>query len=304
MKKQIEVSKIIDSLKVVPLYDSTKKYVEIDNSDINRPGLQLAGFFEYFGKNRVQLFGMAEITYMQEMDKNILAERLNIFFSHKMPFILIARNLTPPYEFLESAKAHDVPVFMSGMTTTKLSHSAILFLDNELAPIIARHGGLMDIFGIGVFITGESGVGKSETSLELIKRGHRFVADDVVEIKKLTDSRLVGCSPDVIRHLMEIRGIGLIDVSIMYGMGSVMPEKDIDMCVYLQQGGDMNSNRLNTVNDRITLLGIDIPKVTIPVMPGRNIAIIIEVAAMNQRLKTHGYNAKDKLNQKIIDLIG
>ena len=215
MKKQIEVAKIIDALKVLPLYESTKKYVEIDNSDINRPGLQLAGFFEYFGKNRVQLFGMAEITYMQELDSSTLSERLSIFFSHKMPFILIARNLTPPEEFLQAAKIHNVPVFMSGMTTTKLSHSAILFLDNELAPIIARHGGLMDIFGIGVFITGESGVGKSETSLELIKRGHRFVADDVVEIKKLTDSRLVGCSPEVIRNLMEIRGIGLIDVSVL-----------------------------------------------------------------------------------------
>ena len=190
------------------------------------------------------------------------------------------------------------------MTTTKLAHSAILFLDNELAPIIARHGGLMDIFGVGVFITGESGVGKSEASLELIKRGHRFVADDVVEIKKLTDSRLVGSSPEVIRHLMEIRGIGLIDVSVLYGMGSVMPEKDIEMCVFLEQGGDLNNNRLGAGDDRITILGIEIPKITIPVRPGRNIAIIIEVAAMNQRLKTRGYNATDKLNQKIIDLIG
>lgn len=303
MKKKIDIQDIVDRLKVTPLCTSSKPYIELETGDINRPGMQVAGFFEYFSSERVQLFGMAEITYLQDLNPLSLRERMERFFSYHVPVAFISRNLNPPAIFLECAKRHDVPVFQSGLTTTKLTHSLITFLDNRLAPVIARHGGLMDVFGIGVYITGESGVGKSESALELIKRGHRFVADDVVEIRKLSDSRLVGRSPEVIRHLMEIRGIGLIDVSVLYGMGTVMLDKDIDLCVHLETGTNPSENRLG-VDDHVTILGIDVPKVTIPVRPGRNIAIIIEVAAMNRRLQTRGYNASEKLNQKIIDLIG
>lgn len=163
----------------------------------------------------------------------------------------------------------------------------------------------MDVYGVGIYITGESGVGKSETALELVKRGHRFIADDVVEIRKHHESTLVGTSPEAIRHLMEIRGLGLIDVSVLYGMGSVMLAHNMDLCIHLvQPGNPANENRLGNQEDHITLLGVDIPKITIPVRPGRNIAIIIEVAAMNQRLKARGYNPTDQLNQKILSLIG
>ena len=183
-----------------------------------------------------QLFGMVEMSYIQDLDPETRRERMEQYFSHPIPCVLIARNLTPPEEFLDAAKKYDVPVLMSGLTTTKLSHMTTLLLDHELAPCIARHGGLMDIYGVGIFITGESGVGKSETALELIKRGHRLVADDVVEIRKFAETDLVGSSPDVIRHLMEIRGIGLIDVSVLYGMGAVLTRKTISLCVHLELG--------------------------------------------------------------------
>lgn len=305
MKKNIKIQKIIDELHVEPLYEFTNTEITVDTNDLNRPGLQLAGFFDYFANNRIQLMGMSEITYMQELDPFTLEARLDRYFSEPMPCIFCARNLKPVPAFVEKAKAHGVPILMSGLTTTKLSHSLILFLDKELAPCIQRHGGLMDVYGVGIYITGESGVGKSETALELVKRGHRFVADDVVEIRKMSESTLVGTSPDAIRHLMEIRGLGLIDVSVLYGMGSVMLARNMDLCVHLEQPGNATlENRLGNTNDHITLLGVDIPKITIPVRPGRNIAIIIEVAAMNQRLKARGYNPADQLSQKILDLIG
>lgn len=207
MKRSIKINKFVEDLGLTPLYVGEKETMDIDTSDLNRPGLQISGFFEYFAVNRIQLFGMAEMTYMQNLSAEIRRERLEAYFSHPIPCILIARNLTPPKEFLEITKKYDVPVLMSGLTTTKLSHMTTLYLDNELAPCIARHGGLMDVYGVGIFITGESGVGKSETALELVKRGHRLVADDVVEIRKVSDNHLIGRSPDVIRHLMEIRGI-------------------------------------------------------------------------------------------------
>lgn len=304
MKRSIKIQKLIHELGLTPLYVGERDEMDIDTSDLNRPGLQMSGFFEYFAVNRIQLFGMAEITYLQDLSPETRAERLLRYFSHPIPCVLIARNLTPPPEMLEAAQQFDVPILMSGLTTTKLSHMTTLFLDNELAPSIARHGGLMDVYGVGIFITGESGVGKSETALELVKRGHRLVADDVVEIRKISDTSLIGRSPDVIRHLMEIRGIGLIDVSVLYGMGAVMLDKTISLCMHLELGDVKDIDRLGLNEDFITLLGIKIPKITIPVRPGRNIAIIMEVAAMNYRLKSMGHNPAAGLDQKMLALLG
>lgn len=304
MKRTIKIQKLIDELGLTPLYVGERDAMDIDTSDLNRPGLQMSGFFEYFAVNRIQLFGMAEMTYLQDLSSETLQERLDRYFSHPIPCVLIARNLTPPEEFLDAARKYDVPVLMSGLTTTKLSHMTTLFLDNELAPSIARHGGLMDVYGIGIFITGESGVGKSETALELVKRGHRLVADDVVEIRKISDYSLIGRSPDVIRHLMEIRGIGLIDVSVLYGMGAVMIDKTISLCMHLELGDVKDIDRLGLTEDYVTLLGIKVPKITIPVRPGRNVAIIMEVAAMNFRLKSMGHNAAAALDQKMLELLG
>jgi HPr kinase/phosphorylase len=304
MKKKIRIKEFAEALRLTPVYDTKREEFEIDTSDLNRPGMQMCGIFDYFADNRVQLFGMVEMTYLQTLDEHTLRQRIGKYFSYPIPCIIIARNLTPPSEFLQEAKKHDVPVFISGLTTTKLGHQAIFYLDNELAPVISRHGGLLDVFGIGVYITGDSGVGKSETALELLNRGHRIIADDVVEIRKIADSQLIGRAPEIIRHFMEIRGIGIIDVSVLYGMGSVMLEKEIDMCINLELGDGKDIDRLGRNANYITLLGVNVPKVTIPVRPGRNIAIITEVAAMNFRMQSKEYSADRKMDSRMLNLLG
>ncbi len=304
MKKKIKLNKFIETLNLKVLFLGENDILSTDTSDILRPGLQMSGFFEHFASNRVQLFGMAEMTYIANMSEARQKEIFEKYFSYPVPCVLISRDLQPPKDFIDAAIRHNVPVLSSPITTTKLSHSIMTYLDTELAPLIARHGGLMDIFGVGVYITGDSGVGKSETALELINRGHRLVADDVVEIRKVSDTELLGQSPEVIRHLMEIRGIGLIDISTLYGMGSVMATKYMNLNIHLELGNPINADRLGISQEYITLLGIDLPKIRIPVMPGRNIAVIIEVAVKNFRLKSMGYNPADSLNQKLLELLG
>jgi len=303
MKRVIKITDLAKAINLNIVYMGTRDTAEIDSSDLNRPGLQMSGFFEYFAVNRVQLFGMAEITYLQTLDPDTRLKRLDRFFSHAIPCVLIGRNLTPPDEFLACARKYDVPVLMSGLTTTKLSHKTAIYLDALLAPVISRHGGLMDVYGVGIYITGDSGVGKSETALELVKRGHRFVADDVVEIHKLSDDTLIGQSPDIIRHMMEIRGLGIIDVSVLYGMGSVRREKQIELSIHLEPGDVRDIDRLGTADNHITLLGIKVPQITLPVRPGRNLAIVMEVAAMNFRLKSIGQGGGEWLAQNIMDVI-
>ena len=303
MKRTIKITDLAKAISLNIVYMGTRDTAEIDSSDLNRPGLQMSGFFEYFAVNRIQLFGMVEMTYLQTLDPQTRMERLDRFFSHPIPCVLIGRNLTPPDEFLECARKYDIPVLMSGLTTTKLSHKTAIYLDALLAPVISRHGGLMDVYGVGMSITGDSGVGKSETALELVKRGHRFVADDVVEIHKLSDDTLIGQSPDIIRHMMEIRGLGIIDVSVLYGMGSIRREKSIELAIHLEPGDVRDIDRLGTADNHITLLGVKIPQITLPVRPGRNLAIVMEVAAMNFRLKSIGQGGGDWLAQNIMDVI-
>lgn len=303
MKRIIKIKDLAEKIKLNILYMGPRDSMEIDTSDLNRPGLQMSGFFEYFAVNRVQLFGMVEMTYLQTLTPEVRKNILQQFFSYPIPCVLIGRNLTPPDEFLDCARENNVPVLMSGLTTTKLSHKITQYLDEILSPSISRHGGLMDVYGVGIFITGESGVGKSETALELVKRGHRFVADDVVEIHKLSDETLVGRSPDIIRHMMEIRGLGIIDVSVLYGMGAVMQEKDINISIHLELGNIANVDRLGTEDNHITLLGVKIPQIVVPVRPGRNLAIIIEVAAMNYRLRSMGQVGTDKLDQNLLKIL-
>ncbi len=303
MKRVIKIADLAQAINLNIIYVGKRDTAEIDSSDLNRPGLQMSGFFEYFAVNRIQLFGMVEMTYLQTLDPQTRLVRLDRFFSHPIPCVLIGRNLTPPEEFLECARKYDVPVLMSGLTTTKLSHKTSIYLDELLAPVISRHGGLMDVYGVGMYITGDSGVGKSETALELVKRGHRFVADDVVEIHKLSDDTLVGQSPDIIRHMMEIRGLGIIDVSVLYGMGSVVREKSITLSIHLEPGDVRDIDRLGTADNHITLLGIKVPQITLPVRPGRNLAIVMEVAAMNFRLKSIGQGGGEWLAQNIMDVV-
>ena len=303
MKIKLNISDMAKDLKLSVLYQGDVEYVEINTSDLNRPGLQMAGFFEYFADKRFQLFGMVEMTYLQNLDPDLKAERLEQYFRSGLPCVLIGRNLTPPEEMIEAAKKYNTPILMSGLTTTKLSHKTTVYLDKVLAPSISRHAGLMDVYGVGIMLMGDSGVGKSETALELVKRGHRLVADDVVEIHKLSDNQLMGQSPEVIRHMMEIRGLGIIDVCTLYGLGAVMKENSIELAINLELGDVQHIDRLGTANEYLTLLGVKVPTITIPVRPGRNLAIIIEVAAMNFRLRSMGVVTADQLDSKLLDII-
>ncbi len=303
MKTRLSIDQLAKDLKLSILYKGDVEEIEINTSDLNRPGLQMAGFFEYFAINRIQLFGMVEMTYLQNLDPELKKSRLEKYFASNMPCVLIGRNLTPPDEMVKAAQKYNTPILMSGLTTTKLSHKTTVYLDKVLAPSISRHAGLMDIYGVGILLMGDSGVGKSETALELVKRGHRLVADDVVEINKLADNQLIGKSPEIIRHMMEIRGLGIIDVRTLYGIGAVMIEKSIELAVNLELGDLSNIDRLGLSTEYLTLLGVKIPTITIPVRPGRNLAIIIEVAAMNFRLKSMGHITAEQLDSKLLEII-
>ena len=303
MKTRLKIDDLVRDLELSILYRGNVEEIDINTSDLNRPGLQMAGFFEYFAVNRIQLFGMVEMTYLQNLEPDLKRKRLEKYFASQMPCVLIGRNLQPPEEMMEAAKKYNTPVLMSGLTTTKLSHKTTVYLDKVLAPSISRHAGLMDVYGVGIMLMGDSGVGKSETALELVKRGHRLVADDVVEIIKLTDNQLIGQSPEVIRHMMEIRGLGIIDVRTLYGIGAVLLEKSIELAVNLELGETENIDRLGLSDEFIALLGVKIPIITIPVRPGRNLAIIIEVAAMNFRLKKMGCKTAEKLDSRLLDII-
>ena len=303
MKTKLNIDDLAKELDLSILYKGDTEDIYVDSSDLNRPGLQMAGFFEYFAASRIQLFGMVEMTYLQNLDPELKMERLYKYFESKVPCVLIGRNLAPPPELMEAAKKFGTPVLMSGLTTTKLSHKATVYLDKVLAPGITRHAGLIDVYGVGILLTGESGVGKSETALELVKRGHRLVADDVVEITKLSDNQLIGQSPEIIRHMMEIRGLGIIDISTLYGIGAVLTEKSIDLAIDLELGDFTNIDRLGLFNEFITLLGVQVPNITIPVRPGRNLAIIVEVAAMNFRLKLMGQSTAERLDSKWTEII-
>jgi HPr kinase/phosphorylase len=303
MKTKLKIDDLARDLSLSIIYRGDVETIEINTSDLNRPGLQMAGFFEYFAVNRIQLFGMVEMTYLQNLDPELKRERLDKYFASRMPCVLIGRNLTPPPEMIEAAQKYNTPIMMSGLTTTKLSHKTTVYLDKVLAPSISRHAGLMDVYGVGILLMGDSGVGKSETALELVKRNHRLVADDVVEIVKLSDNQLIGQSPEVIRHMMEIRGLGIIDVRTLYGIGAVLVEKSIELAVNLELGDPMNIDRLGLTQEYITLLGVKIPIITVPVRPGRNLAIIIEVAAMNYRLKCMGQITAEQLDSKLLSII-
>lgn len=270
----------------------------IENSDINRPGMQLAGYWEFFAWERPQLFGKVELAYLRQLDPAVREERLSQFVSYELPCIIICHRMECDPVLLVKAKERGIPVFMSRKDTTQVVLDMISWLNNELAPRVTRHGVLVDVYGVGVMITGDSGVGKSEAALELVKRGHRLVADDVVDIRRVTDT-LVGEAPEMIRHFMEIRGVGIIDIATMYGIGAVIRSRVIDMVVHLEpwvQGKEYD--RMGVEDEYTDILGVKVPRLLIPIHPGRNIAIVLEVAARNLRLKQQGYSAARLLTDR------
>ncbi|MBO4433414.1 MAG: HPr(Ser) kinase/phosphatase [Clostridia bacterium] len=272
----------------------------ICNPEINRPGLQFAGYFEYFAPERIQILGISEIEFLRRFTEEKARERIEKFFVNSPAAVIIARGLPVEDYYIELAQKHKVPLLRTSETTSDLTAALIAFLNLHLAPRITRHGVLVEVYGEGILILGESGIGKSETAIELVKRGHRFIADDAVEIKRVSSKSLVGSAPENIKHFIELRGIGIINVSRIFGIGAVKPTEKIDLVINLELW-DVNKvyDRMGIENQTTEILGLNIPSVTIPVKPGRNLAVIIEVAAMNSRQKKLGYNAAEDLLNRL-----
>jgi HPr kinase/phosphorylase len=276
----------------------------ITTSDISRPGIELAGYFEFYPEDRIQLLGMTELSFFEELPKKERIARMERLCTDITPAIIITRGLEVPQELIEASERESVPVLRAPMKTTRFSGRLTNFLESKLAPTTAVHGVLVDIYGIGVLITGKSGVGKSETALELVKRGHRLVADDCVEIRQEDEDTLVGTSPDLIEHLLEIRGLGIINVMTLFGAGAVRSNKRITLVIDLELwDAKKQYDRLGLDEEKLKIIDTEITKITVPVRPGRNLAVIIEVAAMNFRLKRMGVNAAQQFTERLSDVI-
>jgi HPr kinase/phosphorylase len=298
----VELTKLVTKMNLKNLTPEVKvDEILITHSDINRPALQLAGFFDYFDSERVQIMGKVEITYLEKMDEDKRKTVLQSLFSNKIPCLILCRDLEPDNQMLEIAIENGVPIFQTKKTTSSFMAEVIRWLKMKLAPRISIHGVLVDVYGEGVLIMGESGIGKSETALELIKRGHRLVADDVVEIKKVSDDTLLGSSPDIIRHFIELRGIGIIDVKTLFGVESVKEVQSIDLVIKLDLfDPEKEYDRLGLTEEYTEILENKVVCHSIPIRPGRNIAIIVESAAINHRQKQMGYNAAVELNNRVM----
>ncbi|MBQ7113784.1 MAG: HPr(Ser) kinase/phosphatase [Clostridia bacterium] len=273
--------------------------VTFSTGEIGRPGLQFTGFYEHFVPERVQLIGNAEMHYLKMLDYEDVYARMERFMGYRIPCIVCSRSNEPPKALLDCAKKMEVPVFGSDMNTDALGHRIYSYVGRELAPTILVHGVLLDVFGVGVLLRGPSGIGKSETAVEMIKMGHRLVADDVVEISRVAPNRLSGRAPELTRHMVEVRGIGIVDVRYMFGVGAVNVEKSIDLCVDLELWNENTCyDRTGTEMRHERILEVDVPTTRIPVSPGRNLSVVVEIAARSFRLRRIGYNAADEFNRR------
>lgn len=301
---RVSMKDIIRDLNLEVVYMPENKDYYVYSQDINRPGLQFAGYFEYFAYDRIQIVGKTEYNFFSYIDDKRREDVLDKFFSYEIPALIVSRELEVKPDVIKYAKKYERPVLCTEKNTTRLINRLSNYLDDRLAPYTTLHGVLVDVYGIGVLIKGESSIGKSETALELIQRGHRLVADDAVEIRKLDESILSGRSPELLRHFLEIRGIGIIDVRSLYGVGAVKNSKSIDLVVHLEGWDDGKYyDRLGLDKEYEEILGIKVEKLVVPVKPGRNTAMILEVAAMNYRQKGMGYDAAQEFTKKLSNLI-
>lgn len=276
----------------------------ITTSDISRPGLEMAGYFTHYPANRVQLLGKTELSFFEMLPTEEKKIRMKQLCSEQTPAIIISRGMDVPQELIEASNENNVPVLITSLTTTRFSSRLTNFLESKLAPTTALHGVLVDVYGIGVLIMGKSGVGKSETALELVKKGHRLVADDSVEIRQEGENMLVGSPPPLLEHLLEIRGIGIIDIMTLFGASAVRPYKRITLIVELETWDpEKFYDRLGLDEEKMKIIDTDVTKLTIPVQPGRNVSVIIEVAAMNYRLKKMGVNAAEEFARRLDDML-
>lgn len=289
----IPLSKIIHELQLETAFlPKSADDILIQSRDVVRPGMELNGYHEYFDPNRIAVLGRAEMYMLESLKPERRAMALDSYLSLKPPAVIVARGIDPGKDFMEIAETYHVPVLRTTESTSNVVASLVAYLNVELAPRITRHGVLVEVYGEGILLVGDSGVGKSETAIELIKRGHRLIADDAVEIRRVSSKSLVGQSPENIRHFIELRGIGIINARRIFGMGAVKLQEKIDMCINLEiWDATKVYDRMGMDSEYTEILGIKVPVMTIPVKPGRNLAIIIEVAAMNNRQKKMGYNA-------------
>lgn len=270
--------------------------IQITSRDVNRPGIELNGFIDYFDPTRIAIIGRAEYAMLGNFSEDEREMAIRNFFSLVPPAVILSRGIQPDETILDAATGNHVPLLLSDDSTSNVMAALVSLLNVELAPRITRHGVLVEVYGEGILLTGDSGVGKSETAIELIKRGHRLIADDAVEIRRVSNRSLVGQAPENIRYFIELRGIGIINARRIFGMGAVKDSEKIDMCINMELwDATKGYDRMGLDNETTELLGIDIPILTIPVKPGRNLAVIIEVAAMNHRQKKMGYNATQEL---------
>lgn len=293
----IPLSKIIHELQLETAFlPKSADDILIQSRDVVRPGMELNGYHEYFDPNRIAVLGRAEMYMLESLKPERRAMALDSYLSLKPPAVIVARGIDPGKDFMEIAETYHVPVLRTTESTSNVIASLVAYLNVELAPRITRHGVLVEVYGEGILLVGDSGVGKSETAIELIKRGHRLIADDAVEIRRVSSKSLVGQSPENIRHFIELRGIGIINARRIFGMGAVKLQEKIDMCINLEiWDATKVYDRMGMDSEYTEILGIKVPVMTIPVKPGRNLAIIIEVAAMNNRQKKMGYNAAYEL---------
>ena len=300
----VPLKTLIEEFKLETLYIPEGRKIKITQPEVNRPGLALSGFFEFFDHNRVQLFGNAEHQYIASLSKKERLYRLEQFAVHHPPVIILTTSLSVFDEIWFVVKKYGIALLRTKDTTSVFQAALIASLNIHLAPRITRHGVFVEVYGEGVLILGESGVGKSETAIELVKRGHRLIADDAVEIKKVSSKTLVGTAPEIIRYFVELRGIGIVDIRRIFGMGAVKASEKVDMIVKFEQWSkDKVYDRIGLEQETTDILGIAVPTTTIPVRPGRNLAIILEIAAMNNRQRKMGYNTAEEFNQRMMEQI-
>lgn len=303
-KPFITLEKLVEDMKLEVLY-KPESPVTIENANINRPGLALCGFFTHFDSTRIQIIGRSEHNYIEIMSDHVRERRLDEYLRKHPRVIVYSTSLEPCEAMLTAAKKYEIPILRADMETSAFMASLIAKLNYDLAPCITRHGVLVEVYGEGVLLLGESGIGKSETAIELVKRGHRLIADDAVELRRVSNITVIGQAPDLIRYYVELRGIGIVDVKRVFGTGAVKDTEKVDLVINLEQWiqGKMY-DRMGLDSEYTNIMGIDIPSYTIPVHPGRNLAVIIEIAAINNRQKRMGYNTAKEFNDRALKSIG
>ena len=302
----VKLSKIIDEFKLETIYlPDLPENILVTSTGVNRPGLQLAGFYDHYEQSRMQIVGNVENLFIEQLTAKERAKRLEDFFKSCPVGVIVTTSIPVSEECIGYAEKYKVPLMRTSTTTSEFMAALIAFLNVSLGPRITRHGVLVEVYGEGILLLGDSGVGKSETAIELLKRGHRLIADDAVEIKKVSATTLVGQAPEIIRHYVELRGVGIVDVRRLFGMGAVKESEKVDLVINLEQWDNNKMyDRLGLDEHTTNILGIEVPSITIPVSSGRNLSVVIEVAAMNNRQKRMGYNTAQEFNKRLMESMG